>query len=296
MRTISSCSSCSGLPSRMHLAARGCSMNGRVVEGADGLGVGDAGRDHLAPARPAGHEVRLDQAGGDPQLRLHQAAVEPDDGAARRACGPRSDMVARRRVASWFTTRTVSSTHGSPTSSASSSPSFGAVQAGGDQHRDARSRGMPASSRVRIIGRRKSPFGTGPRDVADQDAGGALAARQLGERRRADGLGERAARPRRRGPAAPASRASRSRWARSRAAGSPAACRGRRGGESPMGPSMPRSAGRRGRAGGRLSASRPGAAGPSRPCTPRTTRCTSLWSGMPWARRCSSSSASESPG
>ena len=46
------------------------------VEGADRLVAGDAGRDDLAAARPAGHEMRLDQAGGDAQIGLDEAPVD----------------------------------------------------------------------------------------------------------------------------------------------------------------------------------------------------------------------------
>ena len=70
------------------------------VEGADRFVMRHARRDHLAAAGPAGHEVRLDQAGGDAQLRLHEAAVEPDRRAARRGA-PEIDMhrfVAREMV------------------------------------------------------------------------------------------------------------------------------------------------------------------------------------------------------
>ena len=35
------------------------------------------GRDHLAPAGPAGHEMRLHQAGRDAQVGLDEAPVEP---------------------------------------------------------------------------------------------------------------------------------------------------------------------------------------------------------------------------
>ena len=56
----------------------------RGMEGADGLVVGDAGRDDLAAAGPAGHEMRLDQAGRDAQIRFDEAAVELDRRPARR--------------------------------------------------------------------------------------------------------------------------------------------------------------------------------------------------------------------
>ena len=46
--------------------------------------VGDAWRDDLAAARPAGHEMRFDQTGGDTQIRLDEAAVELDRRSTRR--------------------------------------------------------------------------------------------------------------------------------------------------------------------------------------------------------------------
>ena len=56
----------------------------RGMEGANGFVVGDARRDDLAAAGPAGHEMRLDQAGGDAQIRFDEAAVELDRRSARR--------------------------------------------------------------------------------------------------------------------------------------------------------------------------------------------------------------------
>ena len=52
------------------------------VEGADRLMMGDAGGDDLAAARPAGHEMRLDQPRGDSQFRLGETPVDLDRGAA----------------------------------------------------------------------------------------------------------------------------------------------------------------------------------------------------------------------
>ena len=40
--------------------------------------MSDAGRDHFAPAGVPGHEMRLDQAGGDTDLRFDEPAVELD--------------------------------------------------------------------------------------------------------------------------------------------------------------------------------------------------------------------------
>ena len=56
----------------------------RAVEGADASAWRDAGSDHFAAARLAGHEVRLDQAGRDAQVGLDEAPVDPDRRAARR--------------------------------------------------------------------------------------------------------------------------------------------------------------------------------------------------------------------
>ena len=47
--------------------------------------MGHAGCDDLPPTGPAGHEVRLDEACRDLEVGLHEASVEADDGAARRA-------------------------------------------------------------------------------------------------------------------------------------------------------------------------------------------------------------------
>jgi hypothetical protein len=55
----------------------------RGVEGADGLVHARRRARHLAAARPAGHEVRLDEAGRDAQLGLDEAAVDLHRRAAR---------------------------------------------------------------------------------------------------------------------------------------------------------------------------------------------------------------------
>ena len=46
--------------------------------------MGDAGREHFAPARPAGHEMRLDEPGGDTQIGIHKALVERDHSTSSR--------------------------------------------------------------------------------------------------------------------------------------------------------------------------------------------------------------------
>ena len=63
-----------------------------AVEGADGVGVGDSRRNHLAPARIAGHEMGFDQTGGDLEIGLEKKTVEFDRRAARRV-RPRSTTV-----------------------------------------------------------------------------------------------------------------------------------------------------------------------------------------------------------
>src|SRR5205814_33720 len=50
----------------------------RPVPDLDRLQPGDAGTDHLPPAGVPGHQVRLDQPGGDLQVGPDVAAVEPD--------------------------------------------------------------------------------------------------------------------------------------------------------------------------------------------------------------------------
>ena len=167
----------------------------RGMEGADRLVAGDARRHHLAAARPAGHEMRLDQAGGDAQVRLDEAAVEPDRRAARGG-EAEIDMVLvvagevvldpdirpaprdRRPV------RPVPS------------PSLGRCRPVATRT-VMRSSGMPAATIVSIIGRRNRRFGTGrvmsqirmQALLAPLGQRRAAAARRSGCRRRQDGAG-----------------------------------------------------------------------------------------------------------
>ena len=60
------------------------------VEGADRRVAGNAGRHDFAAAGPAGHEMRLDQAGGDAQIGLDQDRRLMLIGVPRVAVGPRS--------------------------------------------------------------------------------------------------------------------------------------------------------------------------------------------------------------
>ena len=56
----------------------------RGMEGADRRVMRDAGRHDLAAAGPAGHEMRLDETGGDADVGLHEPAVDADGNATRR--------------------------------------------------------------------------------------------------------------------------------------------------------------------------------------------------------------------
>ena len=80
-------------------------------------------------------------------------------GVRRVRVNPKSTCAASSR-AKWFSTRTVSKTHGSPTTSASSAPSFGRCSPVATRT-VMRSLAMPASSKPSMSGRRNRPFGTG---------------------------------------------------------------------------------------------------------------------------------------
>ncbi len=165
------------------------------MEGADGRVTGDAGRHHLAAAGPAGHEMRLDQAGGDAQIGLDEAPVDADRRAA--CCGRAEiDVVVRRRARNgWRRARSPSPRDRRPVPPVPS-PSLGRCRpvatrtvmlvernAGSDHGLDHRAQEQPVRHR--------------PGDVADQNAGAALAARQVAQRRRArpDGRRRRGSRP-----------------------------------------------------------------------------------------------------
>ena len=67
-----------------------------AVERADRVGMRHARRDHLAPARVARHEVRLDQSGGDANVGFDEATIEPHRRAARAS---ESEVDVRRVIA-----------------------------------------------------------------------------------------------------------------------------------------------------------------------------------------------------
>ena len=153
--------------------------------------MGDTGGDDLAPPGPARHEMRLDEPGGDPEIGADDAPVELH----RRAPGrgkPQIDVGLRipRKVV--LDPGPCRATHGSPMSSASSSPRFGPVEPGRDEHRDlpGRDPGIDEDADHRP---EKHPVGHRAGDVADEDARGPPAPGKARERRRPGGLGERPA-------------------------------------------------------------------------------------------------------
>ena len=158
------------------------------VEGTDRFVMRHARCDHLPAAGPAGHEVRLDQTGGDAQLRLHETAVDPDRRAARRGA-PEIDMhrvVARVMVLDPHV--------GHHPRIANQLGEFlalvRAMQAGGDQDRDGTER--DAGGHHGLHHRpQEQPVRHRARDVADEDAGTLSGPCQLRQRGGADRPGER---------------------------------------------------------------------------------------------------------
>ena len=138
-----------------------------AVEGGDGLGMGDAGRDHLAPARPAGHEVRLHQASGDAQIGFDEAPVEP----YHRAPPGRSDQ----HVVGVLPGKMVRDVHRlqhpgiADQSGKLFAPRWARVQPGRDQHRDLLRR-QPGAEQSADQGWQDHAVGYRAREVADEDA------------------------------------------------------------------------------------------------------------------------------
>ena len=154
----------------------------------------DARADQLAAAGEAGHQVRLDQAGGDLQIGLARSACRSRS--ARRA-GSCPDRCARRapcrdgfRCGSCRRSR-------APTISTSSSPSLGRCRPVATRI-VILSRGMPAASSVASIGGRISWLGTG-RVMSQMTMQASLRPRaNSAKRRRAVGLRQHFGQARRR--------------------------------------------------------------------------------------------------
>ncbi len=131
--------------------------------------------------------MRLDEAGGDAQVRLHEAAVEldrrsPRPGAAEIEVGL---LVARVVILDAHVLQNPGVAHELGELVAE----IGPVQTRRDEHRDAiprharRNNGFDHRAQEQAIGDR-------PRDVADEDAGARPVPGELRKRPRADGLGE----------------------------------------------------------------------------------------------------------
>ena len=140
----------------------------RAVEGADRVRVRDARRDDLPAARVAGHEMRLDEPGGDADVRFDEAPVE-----LHRRAPPRRDAeIDVRRI---VPREVVLDAHG--VEHPRIAHHLGqlralvrTMEAGRDQHGDRVARhaagdeALDQRSQEQVVGNR-------PRDVADQDAG-----------------------------------------------------------------------------------------------------------------------------
>ena len=177
-RAISSKSSWNGLPSMMPGPTLSSSIVG-AVRAAHRLDAGEPGATAFAAARVARHEVRLDEPGDDLEIGGHEAAVEPDLGAARRAAevhvlvGVARDVVAEA-IARRRSSALVISTNSSRVL-ARCRPVATRISM--------RSRAMPARSRVAQDRRQDDAVGHRARLVGDHHHRVAPPARQLGQRR-----------------------------------------------------------------------------------------------------------------
>ena len=158
MRTISSCSSCRGLPTRLHWTASGSSMKRAEWKVRIVVWWATPGATTL---RPPDHPAM--KCGSTRPVAMRKPASTKArsslTGVRRLEVKPKSTCPASLR-ASWFTTLTVFVTQGSPTSSSSSAPRLGRCSpvAIRTVMPDA---GIPAAIRSSIIGRRNRWLGTG---------------------------------------------------------------------------------------------------------------------------------------
>ncbi len=160
------------------------------VEGPDRGVVGDAGSDHLPAARPAGHEVRLDQPGDDLEVGVGEAAVERD----RRAPGggdpqgPVGGVVARVVVLHAH----VLEHPGVADQLGQLVTQVGPVQAGGHQDGDGGERDPCGDDRLDQRPQ-EQPVRHRAGDVADEDADAPPTPGQLGKRWGPHRMGQRVA-------------------------------------------------------------------------------------------------------
>ena len=157
MRTIASCSSCSGLPSSTQLAARGWDMNSLLWKVVIVSAWATPGAITFRP--PDQPAMKCGSTSPVAILRSASTSRRSSRTTVPRGVRPRWTWSASSR-ARWLTTRTCPITQGSPTSSASSAPSFGRCSPVATRM-VMPSRGTPASSSVRTRAGRNRPFGTG---------------------------------------------------------------------------------------------------------------------------------------
>ena len=154
---ISSCSSCSGLPSSTQLVQLGCSMKRAlwkvVMVSACATPGAITFRPPDQPAMKCGSTRPVAMRRSASTKRRSSRTTVP------RRVVPSSTWSASSR-AKWFATSTVSSTQGSPTRAASSSPSLGRCSPVATSTVIC-SGAIPAPSSVRISGGRIVPLGTG---------------------------------------------------------------------------------------------------------------------------------------
>ena len=165
----------------------GMLQDARPVEAQDRIPVGDARGDHLAPSGVPRHEVGLDQAGHDLQVRLDETPVDPD----RDAPGRLPEIDVGFRVPREVVLDPDGAEHFVRSDQLPKLlPLVGAVQPGGDQDQD------PLPGNARFLDRRdqrgkQRAVGDGPGDVADEDAGAFPAPGDFRERRASHGLFQR---------------------------------------------------------------------------------------------------------
>ena len=148
------------------------------MEGANGRVAGDAGCDHLAAAGPAGHEMRLDQAGGDAQIGIDKNPVDADRGAAGGGRAQINMVVGVARVVIQ---------HAHVRHHPRIADDLGqfvaqirAMQAGRDQDRDLIERNA-AARHCLDHGTQEQPVRHRPGDVTDENAGATASAREVAE-------------------------------------------------------------------------------------------------------------------
>lgn len=157
----------------------------RAVPNLDGLKGGDTGADHFAAAGVAGHQVRLDEAGGDFEIGLDITRVDPSGDTIRRRA--KVGVLAEHFAVMVFDRVVVHDIR--PHHFLHFGAFVGAVQPGGVEDQDSLTWDAGLFENMQNGGQNEL-VGNGTSDVANENARGFLAAGQFGKRRSADGIGE----------------------------------------------------------------------------------------------------------